>query len=94
MCLVGGEPEGRRPFSGAFEREAGVSERRVSTCIRSSRSRSAAAALGGEGAVDAGESVAMGGRAMGPVFPLMDASPAPMGRGCGGSTAGRGGLGG
>jgi hypothetical protein len=56
---------------------------------------------GGEGAVDVGdESVAIGGKAIGLPPPpptllllLCDDNPAPIGRGCGGSTTANGGLG-
>jgi hypothetical protein len=70
-----------------FERDEGDIERLLSTCIRSSAA--------GEGAVDAGDNVAIGGRLMGPEpLLLREDNPAPIGRGWGGRTAGNGGLGG
>lgn len=88
-CFAGGDLEECRT-SDSFERGGGDGERLESTCIRSSRSRSAGAA--GEGAVDVGDSVAIGGSAIGPeLLPCKD-NPAPMGRGWGGRTTDKGGL--
>ena len=76
--------------SAGLPREGGDRDARESTCILSSRSPL------GDGAVSVGDSVAMGGSAI--AVEAEEAAcacgPAPIGRGCGGSTAGSDGLGG
>src|SRR5580698_8822245 len=74
-AFVWGECEGREEgctTSVNFALDEGDIERLLSTCIRSSAA--------GEGAVDAGDKVAMGGRLIGPE-PLWEDNPAPIGRG-------------
>lgn len=58
--------------SESFPRDGGVAERCESTIMRSSD---------GEGTLDAGDSVAMGGRAIGTDGLACDACPGPIGRG-------------
>jgi hypothetical protein len=72
--------------SASFNREGGDKDRLLSICILSSTMAT------GEGALDAGDNVAMGGNE---VLPLpCEECPAPIGLGWGGNTAGRGELGG
>jgi hypothetical protein len=82
VCF-GGVLEGRASTN--FSREGGDDDRLLSTS-----SRGSAIAIG-DGALDAGDSVAIGGNV---IPPPCDARPAPMGRGWGGNRAGKGELGG
>lgn len=86
VCFDGGERE--VPSVALFSLFLGEIDLPLSTCILSSRSRSP-----GD---DVGDSVAIGGRAMGPdvVFTCEEEDvecPVPTGLGCGGKTGWRGG---
>lgn len=70
--FIGGEPAAGFMTSESFPRDGGVEERWESRIIRSSD---------GEGTLDAGDSVAMGGSAIGADGLVCDAWPGPMGRG-------------
>lgn len=70
--FIGGEPAAGFMTSESFPRDGGVEERCESRIIRSSD---------GEGMLDVGDSVAIGGSAIGTDGLTCDAWPGPMGRG-------------
>lgn len=72
MGFMGGEPAAGFITSDSLPREGGVEERWESRIIRSSD---------GDGTLDAGDRVAMGGSAIGADGLTWDAWPGPMGRG-------------
>jgi len=70
--FIGGEPAAGFITSESFPRDGGVVERCESTIMRSSD---------GEGTLEAGDSVAIGGRAIGIDGLACDPCPDPTGRG-------------